>query len=66
MIFICSSTVAAILCQLPTTSNPKTVDGMCYTILDALGLKSHHGTNYKYLPIMAKFTTDTIVPCHNY
>ena len=32
MIFVCSSTVAAILCQLPVTSNPKTVGGMCYAI----------------------------------
>ena len=26
------STVAAILCQLPATSNPKTVGGVCYAI----------------------------------
>ena len=60
MIFVCSSTVAAILCQLPATSNPKTVGGMCYAILDAVGLKSHHGTNYKYLPITARFATDIL------
>ena len=47
MILVHSSTVAAILCQLPTTSNPKTVGGMCYAILDVTRLKSHHGTNYK-------------------
>ena len=47
MIFVHSSTVAAILSQLPATSNPKTVGGMCYTVLDAIGLKSHHGINYK-------------------
>ena len=32
MILVCSITVAAILCQLPATSNPKTVGGMCYAI----------------------------------
>ena len=47
MILIHSSTVTAILCQLPNTSNPKTVGGMCYAVLDATRLKSHCGTNYK-------------------
>ena len=32
MILVHSSTVAAILCQLFVTSNPKTVGGMCYAI----------------------------------
>ena len=32
MIFVHSSTVAAIICQLPATSNPKTVGGVCYAI----------------------------------
>ena len=32
MIFVHSSTFAAILCQLPATNNPKTVGGMCYAI----------------------------------
>ena len=58
--FVHSSTVAAILYQLSTTSNPKTVGGMCDAILDEIGLRSHHGTNYKYLPIMARLTTDTL------
>ena len=40
------SSTAAILCQLPATSNPKTVGGMCNAILDMIGLISHHGTNY--------------------
>ena len=30
MILVHSSTVAAILCQLPATSNPNTAGGMCY------------------------------------
>ena len=49
MIFVHSSTVAAILCQLPAASNPKTVGGMCYAIigLTVIGLTSHHGANYK-------------------
>ena len=25
----------------------KPVGGMCYPIFDVIGLKSHHGTNYK-------------------
>ena len=41
------STVAAILYQLPATSNPKTVGGMCYAMLGMVGLTFHHGTNYK-------------------
>ena len=49
MIFVCSSTVAAILCQFPITSNPKTVGGMCHAILDVIGLRSHHSTDLKYL-----------------
>ena len=58
--FVCSSTVAAILCQLPATCNPKTVGGMCYAIigLTAIGLTSHCSANYKQ-PITAKLTTDT-------
>ena len=32
MIFVHPSTVAAILCPSPATSNPKTVGGMCYAI----------------------------------
>ena len=49
MIFVHSSTVTAILCQLPATSNPKTVGGMLYAIigLAEIGLTSHHGANYK-------------------
>ena len=47
MIFVHSSTVAAILCQLPVTSNPKTVGGMCYALLNVKELKSHQSTNYK-------------------
>ena len=47
MILIHSNTVAANLCHLPATSNPKTVGGMCYAILDAIGLTLHHGTNNK-------------------
>ena len=49
MVFVLSGTVAAILCQLPATSNPKTVGGMCYAIigLTAIGLTSHHSENYK-------------------
>ena len=47
MIFVCSSTAAAILCQLPATNDPKTVGGMCYTVLDVIGLISQRGTNYK-------------------
>ena len=47
MIFVHSGTVAAILCQLPVTSNPKTVGGMFYAVLNVIGLKSHCGTNYK-------------------
>ena len=39
MISVCFSSVKAILCQLPATSNPKTVGGMCYAVLDVLGLK---------------------------
>ena len=44
-----SSNVVAILCQLPATSNPKTVGGMCYAIigLTVIGLTSHHSANYK-------------------
>ena len=44
MILVHSSIVAAILCQLPATSNPETVRGMCYAII---GLTSNHGANYK-------------------
>ena len=47
MILVHSSIVAAIVCQLPVTSNPTTVGGMCYAILGMIGLTSHHGTNYK-------------------
>ena len=47
MILVHSSTVAAILCQLPVTSNPKTVGGMCYAKIGMIGLTPHHGTNYK-------------------
>ena len=47
MILVDSSTLAAILCQLPATSNPKTVGGICYAILGMMGLTSHHGTNDK-------------------
>ena len=47
MILVQYSTVEAILCQLPATSNPKTVVGMCYAILGVIGLISHHVTNYK-------------------
>ena len=43
MIFEHSSTVAAILYQLPVTSNPKTVGGMTHAVLDVIGLRSHHG-----------------------
>ena len=50
MIPVCSSTVAAILCQLPATSNPKTVGGICYAILRMTGLTSHHGISYKWSP----------------
>ena len=51
-IFVCfilvhSSTVAAILCQLPATSNTKTVGGMCCAILGVIGLIPHHSANYK-------------------
>ena len=60
MIFVCSSTVSVMLCQLPVTSNPKTVAQMCYAVLDAIRLKSHHGRNYKYPPITARSTTDTL------
>ena len=45
MIFVHSGTVAAILCQLPATSNPKTVEGKCYAVLNVIGLKSHCSTN---------------------
>ena len=47
MILVHSSTIAAILCQLPATSNPKTVGEMCYAILGAIGLTCHCITNYK-------------------
>ena len=47
MIFVHSSTLAANLCQLTATSNPNIVGGICYAVLDAIGLKSLHGTNYK-------------------
>ena len=47
MICVQSSTVAAILCQLSATSNPKTVGGMCYAKIGMIGLTTHHGTNYK-------------------
>ena len=47
MIIAHYSTVAAILCQLPATSNPKTVGGMYYAKIGTIGLTSHHGTNYK-------------------
>ena len=47
MIFVCSSTVAVFLCQFPVTSNPNTVGGMCYAILDARGLRFHCGSIYK-------------------
>ena len=60
MTIVHSSTVAVILCQLPATSYIKTVGGMCYVILDAIGLTFHHGTNYKLPPIMAKLTTDIL------
>ena len=60
MIFVHSSTVAAILCQLPATNNPKTVGGMCYAIIGMIGLTPHHGTNYKYPPVMAMLTRDTL------
>ena len=33
---------------------------LCYAILDVVGLKSHPSTYYKYLPITARFTTDTL------
>ena len=39
MILLHSSPVAAMLCQLPATSNPKTAGGMCYAIFrNAIGL----------------------------
>ena len=49
IIFVHSSTVAAILCQLPDTSNPKVIGGMCYAIigLTAVRLTSHCSANYK-------------------
>ena len=47
MTIVNSSTVASILYQLPATSNPKTVGGMCYVMLGMIGITSHHGTNYK-------------------
>ena len=47
MIPVQYNTVAAILCQLPATSSPKSVGGMCYARLGVIGLTSHHGTNYK-------------------
>ena len=37
-IIVHSSTVAAILCPLPTTSNPKSVGGMYCAVLDGIGL----------------------------
>ena len=40
MILLCSSTVAAILCQLPATSNPKTVGRMCYAIFKSDRVKT--------------------------
>ena len=46
MIFVCSSTVAGILGQLPATSNPKTVGGMCYAILGVIGLEVYCSPNY--------------------
>ena len=48
MILVHSSNVAAICCQLPATSNPKTVGRMCYAILGMIGLTSHHSTNYNH------------------
>ena len=47
MILVHSSTVAAISCQMPATSNPKTVGGMCNAIIGMIELTSHHDTNYK-------------------
>ena len=47
MISVHTSTVAAILCQVPASSNPKTIGGMCHAILDVIGLKFHHSTNYR-------------------
>ena len=47
MILVHSSTVAAILCQLLATSNPKTVGGVCSVIIGTMGLASHHATNYE-------------------
>ena len=47
MTFVHTSTVAAILCQLPATSNPKTVEGICSAIIGTVGLASHCATNYK-------------------
>ena len=60
MIFVHSSTVATILCPLPTTSIPKTIGRVCHVILDAIGLRSHCNTNDKYLPVMARLTTDIL------
>ena len=47
MTIVHSTTIAGILSQLPATSNPKTVRGMCYVILGMIGLTSCHDTNYK-------------------
>ena len=38
MIFVHSSNVAAILCQLPSTGNPKTVGGMYYAKIGMIGV----------------------------
>ena len=33
---------------------------VCHAVLDAIGLRIHCNTNYEYLPIMARFTKDTL------
>ena len=38
----------------------KLAGGMCHAILDVIGLRSHYSTNYKYSPMMARLTTDTL------
>ena len=58
MILVHSRT--ATLCQLPATSNPKTVGGMCHAKIGMIGLTLHHGTNYKQPPILAKPTKDAL------
>ena len=57
MLLVQYSTVVAISCQLPATSNLKTVGVMCCAILGMIGLTSHHITNYKLPTITAKLTT---------